>query len=102
MSIINKWHSRQVDFIQAYPQAPIEYDLYMELPNGFNTKEGDSGTHVFQTLNNLYIKNKAGQVWNHHLNDALCQLGFKQSAVDECVWYKDKPSYSTTLTMGCS
>ena len=29
MAAINKWHSRQVDFIQAYPQAPIKYDLYM-------------------------------------------------------------------------
>ena len=38
MSAINKWHSRQVDFIQVYPQATIEYELYMELPKGFNNK----------------------------------------------------------------
>ena len=31
MAAINKWHSRQVDFIHAYPQARIKYDLYMEL-----------------------------------------------------------------------
>ena len=29
-------------------------------------------------------------MWNHHLNNTLRQVGFKKSAVDECVWYKDK------------
>ena len=28
-------------------------------------------------------------MWNHHLNNELQQVSFKQSAVDECVWYKD-------------
>ena len=27
---------------------------------------------------------------NHHLNYILRQVGFKQSSVDECVWYKYK------------
>ena len=38
ISAINKWFYRQLEFIQAYPQDPIEYDLYMELPKGFKTK----------------------------------------------------------------
>jgi hypothetical protein len=32
--IIFCWALRQVDFIMAYPQAPIEMDIYMELPQG--------------------------------------------------------------------
>ena len=35
---INKWHSRQVDFVLAYPKYPILYDIYMELPKGFKAK----------------------------------------------------------------
>ena len=27
---------------------------------------------------------------NHHLNEALCQVSFKNSAVDECVCYQDE------------
>ena len=46
MAAINKWHYRQVDFIQSYPQAPIKYELYTELPKGFKTKEGDRRIHV--------------------------------------------------------
>ena len=30
--IINNWHSRQVDFVLAFPQADIEVDMYMEIP----------------------------------------------------------------------
>jgi len=30
--VINKWHTRQIDFVLAYPQAPIKQDFYMELP----------------------------------------------------------------------
>ena len=60
MAAINKWHFRPVDFVQAYPQASIEYDLYMELPKGYKTKEGDRNTHVLQLLNNLYGQKQAG------------------------------------------
>jgi hypothetical protein len=30
LSILNKWYTRQVDFILAYPQADIEFDMYMD------------------------------------------------------------------------
>ena len=83
MAAINKWHYIQVDFIQAYPQAPIDYELYMELPKDFNTKEGDGRTHILKLLKKLYVHNQVRQVYNHHLNDALFQVGFKQSVVDE-------------------
>ena len=79
-----------MDFIQAYPQSPIDYDLYMDLPKGFKNKDGDSRTHVLQLLKNLYGQNQEVWVCNHHLNDVHFQFGLKKSAVDECVWYKDK------------
>ena len=83
MASMNKWHSRKVDFIQDYPQASIDYDLYIELPKVFNTKEGDGRTHILKLLKKLYVHKQVRQVYNHHLNDALFQVGFKQSVVDE-------------------
>ena len=88
MAAINKWHSRQLNFIQAYPQALIRYDLYMELLKGYKTKEGDARTHVLQLLKNIYGQNEVRGVWNHNLNNALRQFDFKQSTGDECGWYK--------------
>ena len=54
MATINKWHSIQVDFIQAYPYAPIKYDIFMELLKGFKNKEGDGRNHFLQLFNNIY------------------------------------------------
>jgi hypothetical protein len=44
--IIFCWALRQVDFVMAYPQAPIETDIYMELPQGIKTVTGNSKDHV--------------------------------------------------------
>jgi hypothetical protein len=48
LSILNKWYTRQVDFILAYPQADIEFDMYMDLPKGIETKYGNGKTHVLK------------------------------------------------------
>ncbi len=37
-SILFRLSLCQVDFVLAYTQAPVEIDLYMELPQGINTK----------------------------------------------------------------
>ena len=36
LAIINNWHTRQLDFVLAFPQADIERELYMRLPAGFS------------------------------------------------------------------
>ena len=77
-----------MEFVQAYLQETIAYDLYMKLPKGFKNIESDGKTHVLQLLKNLYRQNQSGHVWNHHLNDALNQIGFKKSDVDKSVWHQ--------------
>jgi hypothetical protein len=52
--ILFDWALRQVDFIMAYPQAPIEMDMYMELPTGIHTTHGNSKDHVLKLLANIY------------------------------------------------
>jgi histone deacetylase 1/2 len=88
LAVINKWHTRQVDFVLAYPQADIETDLYMEIPRGFEFA-GTRQTHCLQLKKNLYGQKQAGRVWNKHLHKGLVKLGFKQSNVDECVYYRN-------------
>ena len=38
MSIIKGWHTRQLDYVMAYPQAPVERDMYMEIPKGYKVE----------------------------------------------------------------
>ena len=32
MALINDWHVRSIDFVLAYPQAPIKTDIFMRPP----------------------------------------------------------------------
>ncbi len=38
----------------AYPQAPIEMDIYMELPQWIQTKHGDSNECILTLEKNIY------------------------------------------------
>jgi Reverse transcriptase (RNA-dependent DNA polymerase) len=78
----------QIDFIIAYTQADVECDLYMKIPRGFTIKGGSRKTHVIKLLKNLYGQKQAGRVWNQHLHRALIELGWTQSVVDECLYFK--------------
>ena len=62
MGIIFDWALHQVDFVMAYPQAPVETDIYMELPQGIQTKTGNSKDHVLKLLKNIYGQKQAGRV----------------------------------------
>jgi len=80
---------RQIDFIMAYPQADIEMDMYMGLPLGIEVAHGNSKDYVLKLLKNLYGQKQAGRVWNEHLVEKLRSIGFSQSFVDECVFYRE-------------
>jgi hypothetical protein len=109
MSILNNWHTRQLDFILAYTQAKVERDIYMEIPKGVIIEEEDGttaskGKYVLKLINNLYGQKQAGRVWNQHLVKHLKGLGFVQSDVDECVFYFQRSVFlvytDDTILMG--
>ena len=93
LAIIRGWQSRQIDFVLAYMQAPMEVPLYMKLPQGYNTKyllEGAmKGSHVLKLLHNIYGNKAAGRVWNKYLDKGLQEAGFMPSKVDPCLYYKE-------------
>ena len=87
--IIFGWTLKQVDFIMAYPQAPIECDLYMDLPHGINVKGASSKDYALRLLANVYGQKQGGRVWNEYLTNKLVdELGFVQSRIDQCVFYR--------------
>ena len=66
----------QIDFVQAYPQAPIETDMYMELPKDIETCHGNSKDHVLMIFSNLYGQKQAEHVWNSFLEENFSVLVF--------------------------
>mgnify|MGYP006144094731 FL=1 len=92
MVLKNKWKTRQLDYVLAFPQAPAERELYMKIPKGIRV---DSDVeYVLKVEKNLYGQKQAGRVWNQHLVQKLIQnVGFRQSEVDKCLFYKGKTMY---------
>jgi hypothetical protein len=82
--------TRRIDFVQAFPhQADVECDLFMHLPRGLTFAGVHRSTHCLKMKKNLYGSRQAGRVWNQHLVNGLVRtLKFKQSAIDECVFYR--------------
>jgi hypothetical protein len=98
LSLLNNFKTRQVDFIQAYTQAPLDCPIYMEVPAGYSiqngeltfTGEGNKNvdlTWVLELQQNMYGLKQAGCNWYQRLHQELLQLGFRQSKVDKCLFY---------------
>ncbi len=87
--IIFLWALRQVDFVIAYPQAPIEEDIYMEIPQDIETATGNSKDKVLKLLKNTYAQKQAGRVWNSYLVEKLAFIGFHPSLIDDCVFFRN-------------
>jgi hypothetical protein len=88
------WHTIQIDYVLAFPQAPIEKTLYMEVPKGFKIEGYDRRQHCLKLHKNVYGSKNAGRTWYQYLTRKLIEeVGFVQSKVDECVFYKGNVMY---------
>ena len=70
----------------TYAQSPIEFDMYLQLPDGIETESGNRRTHVFKLLINVYSQKQAGKVWADFLSDNIFTIGFNRRNIDECVF----------------
>jgi hypothetical protein len=94
MSALHGWHTRQIDYVLAFPQAPVERDIYMQIPSGFRIDDGETRDFVLKIHRNIYGQKQAGRVWNKYLTDILVnKVGFHQSEVDDCVFYRGNVMY---------
>ena len=95
LTALNGWHTKQIDYVLAFPQAPVEKELFMRIPRGFEV-EGvdDPKNYVLKLHRNVYGQKQAGRVWNRYLVKKLTEdVGFVQSKVDECILYKGNVIY---------
>ena len=76
----------QMDVKTAYLHAPIDCEVYMEQPEGFEIKS-KTGEHLVCKLNkSLYGLKQSGRNWNMLLHDHLTENGFVQNDADHCVY----------------
>ena len=94
MAISNGWYTRQLDFVMAYSQAPIDRDMYMEIPRGYKLSTGNVKEFVLKVHKNIYGQKQAGRVWNDYLVAKLIKIGFVQSRIDPCIFTRGRTLYA--------
>ena len=88
LALQNNWNIKQIDFSNAFVQAPMERDVYISLPQLFTDFNGIPASELCMKLNkSLYGLREAPKLWHDHLAKALLRAGFKQSANDPGVFY---------------
>jgi Reverse transcriptase (RNA-dependent DNA polymerase) len=103
LTALDGWHTKQIDFVQAFAQAPIEKTLYMSVPVRIELEDGaDPKEHVLKLHRNIYGQKQAGRVWIQYLVKKLTgKLGFKQFKVMNVCSTEDAPFMSFTLMTVC-
>jgi hypothetical protein len=93
--------SRQVDYQQAFPQAPLDDDVYMRIPEGWaydcknetlvqvcDVPEFRDKDYCIKLERNLYGCKQASRNWYLHLKAGLERRGFVASTVDPCLFIR--------------
>jgi Reverse transcriptase (RNA-dependent DNA polymerase) len=94
LTLLNGWHTKQIDYVQAFPQAPIEVIQHAALPKGISIEGiGNPDDWCLKVHKNVYGGKSAGRQWYLHLKSKLEGIGFVRSQFDECVFYKGKCIY---------
>ena len=88
LSMLLKWDTRSIDFSQAFVQAMLDYPVWIHLPRGFHTNQGEK--KCLKLVKSLYGLAEAPRLWYLHLFNAFVNhLGFTQSKIDSCILMKE-------------
>jgi hypothetical protein len=85
---VHKLHSKSIDFVLAFPQAELEEDIWMRIPQGVSVKTADGGEYLLKLRKNLYGLKQGSHNWFKHLKKGLMTRGLKPSEIDPCLYLK--------------
>ena len=71
---VNDWHTKQLDFVLAFPQAPVACDLHMKFPKGFEIENGNSHDCTLQLHHNVCGQKHTGRAQNKCLTVILVHM----------------------------
>jgi hypothetical protein len=83
-----KLHIRSYDVDSAFPNAPLDEEIYMKCPPELLEYLGIHEHFDFvQLLRALYGLKQASRQWYKTISSYLLELGFKMSSMDSCIFY---------------
>ena len=85
IAVQENWLLHQMDVKGAYLHAPIECEVYVQQPPGY--QESPNAHLVWKLNKSLYGLKQSGRNW-HNLHQYLQDTDFEQSSADPCVFIK--------------
>ena len=61
MTSAQSWYTKQLDYVIAFPQAPVERELYTKTPKGVDLEGKLSYDHVLNIHRNIYGQKNADE-----------------------------------------
>ena len=98
------YHVHQLDFKNAYLQADIDVELYVQKPEGYSENvfkndenENIENNKVWRLKKSLYGLKQSGRNWNSVLSDFLIKCNFTQSLSDNCLYRKTESNFCVII-----
>ncbi|CAI7925176.1 unnamed protein product [Closterium sp. NIES-54] len=79
IAAMKKKKLRQIDVANAFLYAPVDAEIFVELPHGSNGEPN----HVYQLLKSLYGIKQAPRLWQQYLYARLTRIEFRQLPHDQ-------------------
>ena len=80
--------SKSIDFSNAFVQAELESPVFLEIPQGYESKE--TGDMVLELHRSLYGQIEAPKLWYEKLKNGMEARNFKTSELDPCLFISKK------------
>ncbi len=77
---------QQMDVKSAYLNAPIDCELYVKQPKGYEVYDKSGKELVWKLRKSLYGLKQSGRNWNNVLRDKIEKQGYTQSEADPCLY----------------
>ena len=84
LSIICNLKTRQVDYSNAFAQAEVDDDIYVNLPADFDAQK--DGDFILKLNKSLYGLHQSPLAWLDKLSAGLKARGFVTSEIDPCLF----------------
>ncbi|CAI7748631.1 unnamed protein product [Closterium sp. NIES-53] len=86
IAAMKKKKLRQIDVANAFLYAPVDAEIYVELPHGSHGEPNQ----VCQLLKSMYGIKQAPRLWQQYLHARLIRIGFKQLPHDQGMYRLSK------------
>ncbi len=87
----------QADFPNAYLNADLDEKIYVAQPKGI--EELGKEDHVCLLRKALYGTSISGRMWHETLKSTMVSLGYQQSKIDPCLFYRNTINRKDILTV---